>query len=85
MHRLKALVGRNLSKSARVKGTCVDDELKRSREFTRGLLSSTYYGTAAGEPKANRSASILDQEGVEGSIGAKRENGARNENTEIHA
>ena len=52
MHRLKARLWEEIGARAHVvKGTCVDDELKRSREFTRGLLSSTYYGTAAGEPK----------------------------------
>ena len=52
MHRLKARLWEEIGARAHlVKGTGVDGELKRSREFTRGLLSSTYYGMAAGEPK----------------------------------
>ena len=72
-----------------VKGTCVDDELKRSREFTRGLLSSTYYGTAAGEPKGEPVGSLKHrstekrrlEERIE-DLNAKNR-AQENENTEI--
>ena len=58
MHRLKANLWEEIGRRAhapRVEKDIDDDndahDYKRSRELTRGLLSSTYYGTAAGEPK----------------------------------
>ena len=58
MHRLKANLWEEIGRRAhapRVEKDTNDEndahDFKRSRELTRGLLSSTYYGTAAGEPK----------------------------------
>ena len=55
MHRLKASlweeIGGRAHSPVKEDADTPSHNVKRSRELTRGLLSSTNYGTAAGEPK----------------------------------